>query len=38
MVQLVSERPAQEFIVATETGIMHRMQQDGPHEAVHRRR
>jgi quinolinate synthase len=30
MVQLVRERPAQEFIVATETGIMHRMQQLAP--------
>jgi quinolinate synthase len=30
MVQLVQERPAQEFIVATETGIMHRMQQVAP--------
>ncbi len=30
MVQLVKERPAQEFIVATETGIMHRMQQMAP--------
>jgi quinolinate synthase len=30
MVQLVKERPATEFIVATETGIMHRMQQEAP--------
>ncbi len=30
MVQLVKERPAREFIVATETGIMHRMQQEAP--------
>lgn len=30
MVQLVKERPAQEFIIATETGIMHRMQQLAP--------
>ena len=30
MVQLVKERPATEFIVATETGIMHRMQQAAP--------
>jgi quinolinate synthase len=30
MVQLVKERPASEFIVATETGIMHRMQQVAP--------
>jgi quinolinate synthase len=30
MVQLVRERPAEEFIVATETGIMHRMQQLAP--------
>jgi quinolinate synthase len=30
MVQLVRERPAEEFIVATETGIMHRMEQLAP--------
>jgi quinolinate synthase len=30
MVQLVRERPATEFIVATEIGIMHRMQQMAP--------
>jgi quinolinate synthase len=30
MVQLVQERPAQEFIIATETGIMHRMKQLAP--------
>jgi quinolinate synthase len=30
MVQLVKERPAEEFIVATEIGIMHRMQQMAP--------
>lgn len=30
MIQLVKERPAKEFIVATETGIMHRMQQLAP--------
>jgi quinolinate synthase len=30
MVQLVKERPAEEFIVATEVGIMHRMQQTAP--------
>ncbi len=30
MVQLVRERPATEFIVATETGIMHRMQLEAP--------
>jgi quinolinate synthase len=30
MVQLVKERPAEEFIVATETGIMHRMQLMAP--------
>jgi len=30
MVQLVKERPATEFIVATETGIMHRMQLEAP--------
>jgi quinolinate synthase len=33
MVQLVNERPATEFIVATETGIMHRMQQVAPEKA-----
>jgi quinolinate synthase len=30
MIQLVAERPASEFIVATETGIMHRMAQLAP--------
>jgi quinolinate synthase len=30
MIQLVAERPAKEFIVATETGIMHRMEQLAP--------
>lgn len=30
MVQLVAERPAKTFIVATETGIMHRMEQLAP--------
>ena len=30
MVQLVRERPAEEFIIATETGIMHRMEQLAP--------
>jgi quinolinate synthase len=30
MVQLTRERPAHEFIIATETGIMHRMQKDAP--------
>jgi len=30
MVQLVKERPATEFIIATETGIMHRMRQLAP--------
>lgn len=30
MIQLVRERPAKEFIIATETGIMHRMQKDAP--------
>ncbi len=30
MINLVKARPAQEFIVATETGIMHRMQQVAP--------
>jgi quinolinate synthase len=30
MIQLVRERPATEFIIATETGIMHRMEQLAP--------
>ena len=30
MVNLTRERPAKEFIIATETGIMHRMQQLNP--------
>jgi quinolinate synthase len=30
MIQLVRERPAREFIIATETGIMHRMKKDAP--------
>jgi quinolinate synthase len=30
MIQLVAERPAKEFIIATETGIMHRMRQLAP--------
>jgi quinolinate synthase len=30
MINLVRTRPAQEFVVATETGIMHRMQQMAP--------
>ena len=30
MIQLVAERPATEFIIATETGIMHRMEQLAP--------
>jgi quinolinate synthase len=30
MIQLTKERPATEFIIATETGIMHRMQQVAP--------
>jgi quinolinate synthase len=30
MIQLVRERPAPSFIIATETGIMHRMQKDAP--------
>ena len=30
MVQLVAERPATEFIIATETGIMHRMERLAP--------
>jgi quinolinate synthase len=33
MIQLVAERPATEFIVATETGIMHRMEQLAPDKA-----
>ena len=32
MIRKVTERPAQEFIVATETGIMHRMQQLAPNK------
>jgi quinolinate synthase len=30
MIQLTKERPADEFIIATETGIMHRMRQVAP--------
>jgi quinolinate synthase len=30
MIQLVRERPAREFIIATETGIMHRMRKEAP--------
>lgn len=30
MIQLVKERPASEFIIATETGIMHRMERLAP--------
>ncbi|MGH7630582.1 MAG: quinolinate synthase NadA [Gemmatimonadales bacterium] len=30
MIQLTKERPAKEFIIATETGIMHRMKQAAP--------
>jgi quinolinate synthase len=30
MIQLTRERAAREFIIATETGIMHRMQQTAP--------
>ncbi|HEU4827802.1 MAG TPA: quinolinate synthase NadA [Gemmatimonadales bacterium] len=30
MIQLVAERPASEFIIATETGIMHRMEKLAP--------
>jgi quinolinate synthase len=30
MIQLTKERPVKEFIIATETGIMHRMQQAAP--------
>ena len=30
MIQLTKERPAKEFIIATETGIMHRMRQVAP--------
>jgi len=33
MIQLVAERPASEFIIATETGIMHRMRQLAPDKA-----
>ncbi len=32
MIRKVTERPATQFIVATETGIMHRMQQLAPHK------
>jgi quinolinate synthase len=32
MIRKVTERPAQRFIVATETGIMHRMRQIAPHK------
>jgi quinolinate synthase len=32
MIRKVTERPASQFIVATETGIMHRMQQLAPHK------
>jgi quinolinate synthase len=32
MIRKVTERPASQFIVATETGIMHRMQQVAPHK------
>jgi quinolinate synthase len=35
MVQLVKERPAREFIVATETGIMHRMEQLAPDKSFY---
>mgnify|MGYP006197497777 CR=1 FL=1 len=31
--KLVAERPAAEFIVATETGIMHRMEKLAPQKA-----
>jgi quinolinate synthase len=30
MIQLTKERPVKEFIIATETGIMHRMKQAAP--------
>ena len=33
MIQLVAERPATEFIIATETGIMHRMEKLAPEKA-----
>jgi quinolinate synthase len=33
MIRLVRERPAHTFIVATETGIMHRMRQEAPGKA-----
>ena len=32
MIRYVSESPATEFIVATETGILHRMRRDNPHK------
>lgn len=32
MIRLARERPAREFIVATETGIMHRMEQEAPNK------
>ena len=34
MVNLVTERPARTFIVATETGIMHRMRQMAPDKTI----
>ncbi len=33
MIQLTKERPAKEFIIATETGIMHRMRQAAPEKS-----
>ncbi|HET7599616.1 MAG TPA: quinolinate synthase NadA [Gemmatimonadales bacterium] len=33
MIRLVRERPARTFIIATETGIMHRMRQEAPGKA-----
>jgi len=35
MVQLARERPAKSFIVATETGIMHRMMKEAPDKAFY---
>ena len=35
MLRRVDESPAQEFVVATESGIIHRMQQHSPQKAFH---
>ncbi|MBI3266553.1 MAG: quinolinate synthase NadA [Chlamydiae bacterium] len=35
MVNYVHESPAQEFIIATETGILHRLQKDNPHKTFY---